>query len=52
MGKRIMLAVVGAAIGSLAGLVVSQFGPGRVAVIIGALFGATVPLIALGRPGR
>ena len=52
MAKRIMLAVVGAGIGSLAGLLVSFLGVGNVALIGGAVVGAAVPLIALGAPGK
>jgi len=52
MGKRIMIAVVGAGLGSLAGLLVSFLGAGNAALIVGAVLGATVPLIVLGAPGR
>ena len=52
MAKRLMIAVVGAGIGSLAGLLVSFLGAGNSALIIGAVVGAVVPLIVLGRPGR
>lgn len=52
MAKRIMIAVVGAGIGSLAGLLVSFLGAGNVALIAGAAVGAAVPLIWLGSPGR
>jgi hypothetical protein len=52
MGKRIMLVVVGAGIGSLAGLLVSFLGAGNPALIAGAVLGAVVPLAVLGRPGR
>ena len=52
MGKRIMLAVVGAGIGSLAGLLVSFFGVGNPALIVGAIVGAVVPLVVLGKPGK
>jgi hypothetical protein len=48
-----MLAVVGAGIGSLAGLLVSfllkNWTP---ALIIGAAVGAVVPLLVLGDPGK
>jgi hypothetical protein len=51
--KRLMLAVVGAGIGSLAGLLVSfllhDWTP---ALVIGALAGAVIPLVVLGPPGR
>ena len=52
MAKRIMIAVVGAGIGSLAGLLVSFLGVGNVALVAGAVGGAAVPLIWLGSPGR
>jgi hypothetical protein len=53
MGKRIMLAAVGAGIGSLAGLLVSFLSGGwNPALIIGAVVGAVVPLMAMGAPGR
>jgi len=52
MGKRIMLAVVGAGIGSLVGLLVSFLGAGNQALIAGAVLGAVVPLAVIGRPGR
>jgi len=52
MGKRIMLVVVGAGIGSLVGLLVSFLGAGNPALIAGAVLGAVVPLAVLGRPGR
>jgi hypothetical protein len=52
MGKRVMLAVVGAGIGSLAGLLISFLGAGNAALIAGAVVGAVVPLLWLGRPGQ
>ena len=52
MGKRIMLAVVGAGIGSLLGLLVSFLGAGNPALIIGGVVGAVIPLLVLGPPGR
>jgi hypothetical protein len=52
MGKRIMLATVGAGIGSLLGLLVSFLGVGNIALLAGALLGAVVPLIVLGPPGK
>ncbi|HMD71889.1 MAG TPA: hypothetical protein VKF41_11125 [Bryobacteraceae bacterium] len=52
MGKRIMLAAVGAGIGSLAGLVAAFLGAGNVALIAGAIAGAILPLAVLGRPGK
>ena len=52
VAKRVMIAVVGAGIGSLAGLLVSFLGAGNSALIVGAVVGAVVPLIVLGPPGR
>jgi hypothetical protein len=52
MGKRIMVAVVGAGIGSLAGLLISFLGAGNAALVIGAAVGAALPLVVLGPPGR
>jgi hypothetical protein len=50
MWKRIMVAVVGAGIGSLVGLAVAFLGAGNVALVVGAVLGAVVPLLVLGRP--
>jgi len=47
-----MVAVVGAGVGSLAGLLVSFMGAGNIALIGGAVVGAAVPLLVLGSPGR
>ncbi|SPF43985.1 exported hypothetical protein [Candidatus Sulfopaludibacter sp. SbA4] len=52
MGKRIMIAVVGAGIGSLVGLLVSFLGAGNPALIVGAIAGAVIPLVVLGQPGK
>ena len=52
MGKRIMLVVVGAGIGSLAGLLVSFLGVGNWALIVGAVAGAVIPLVFLGPPSH
>ena len=52
MAKRLMIAVAGAGISSLAGLLVSFLGAGNSALIVGAAVGAVVPLVVLGRPGR
>jgi hypothetical protein len=52
MAKRLMLAVVGAGIGSLVGLVISYLGAGNPALIIGAIAGALIPQVVLGPPGR
>lgn len=47
-----MLVVVGAGIGSLAGLLVSFLGAGNWALVIGALAGAVIPLFVLGPPSQ
>lgn len=52
MGKRIMVIVVGAGIGSLTGLLVSFLGVGNWALIAGAAIGAVVPLLVLGPPSQ
>ena len=52
MAKRIMISVIGAGIGSLAGLLVSFLGGGNLALILGAVAGALVPLAVMGSPGR
>jgi hypothetical protein len=52
MGKRVMLAIVGAGIGSLAGLLVSFLGAGNAALVAGAVIGAILPLLVLGKPGK
>ena len=52
MGKRIMLIVVGAGIGSLAGLLVSFLGAGNWALIGGAVVGGIVPPLVLGPPSH
>ena len=52
MGKRIMVSVVGAGIGSLAGLLAAFLGAGNPALLWGAAVGAVAPLLFLGRPGK
>jgi len=53
MAKRVMVAVVGAGIGGLAGLLISFLGSGwNAALWICAVIGAIVPLIFLGQPGH
>jgi hypothetical protein len=52
MGKRIMISVVGAGLGSLVGLAAVFLGAGSLAVIIGSVVGAILPLAVLGTPGR
>ena len=47
-----MVSVVGAGIGSLAGLLVSFLGAGNWALILGAVAGAVIPLMVLGQPGQ
>jgi hypothetical protein len=50
MGKRIMVAVIGAGIGSLVGLAISFLGAGNAGLIGCAVLGAVVPLLVLGKP--
>lgn len=52
MAKRIMIAVVGAGIGALAGLLVDYLGAGTAALWAGAAVGAFVPQFLLGAPGK
>lgn len=52
MGKRILLVVVGAGIGSLAGLLVSFLGVGNWALIAGAVVGGVIPPLVLGPPSQ
>jgi len=52
MAKRIMLIVVGAGIGSLAGLLVSFLGVGNSAIIGGAVLGGVIPPLVLGPPSQ
>jgi hypothetical protein len=52
MGKRIFVAVVGAGLGALAGLLVSYLGLGTPALFGGAAVGAVVPMVVLGKPGK
>jgi hypothetical protein len=52
MFKRLMVAIVGAGIGSLLGLLISFLGVGNIALIGGAALGAVIPLLVLGPPGR
>ena len=50
-GKRIMVSIVGAGIGSLVGLLISFLVSGsNVPLFAGAALGAVVPLLVLGRP--
>ena len=52
MAKKIMVAVVGAGMGSMLGLLVSYLGGGNLALVVGAVAGAILPLVVLGRPER
>ena len=52
MGKRIMVSVVGAGIGALAGVLIMFLGVGNIALWGGAAVGAVLPLVVLGKPGR
>ena len=52
MAKRLMIAVVGAGIGVLAGLLVDSMGAGTPALVIGAVAGALIPQFLLGPPGH
>lgn len=47
-----MVAIVGAGIGSLAGLLIAWLGGGHAAMLGCAAIGAVVPLVVLGKPGR
>ena len=52
MAKRIMIAVVGAGVGVLAGLLVDYLGAGTAALWVGAAAGALIPQFVLGPPGH
>ncbi len=52
MAKRLMLAVVGAGIGALAGLLIDYLGAGTPALVAGAAAGALIPQFVLGAPGK
>ena len=52
MAKRLMLSVVGAGIGALAGLLIDSLGAGTTALVAGAAFGALIPQLVLGAPGK
>jgi hypothetical protein len=52
MLKRIMLAVVGAGMGALIGLLLDFMGGGNIALIGGGVAGAIIPLALLGQPSR
>ena len=52
MAKRLMIAVVGAGIGALAGLLIDYLGAGTPGLVAGAVAGALIPQFVLGPPGR
>ncbi|MGD0776022.1 MAG: hypothetical protein ABSC05_24665 [Candidatus Solibacter sp.] len=52
MAKRLMIAVVGAGIGVLAGLLIDSMGAGTPALVVGAVAGALIPQFVLGPPGH
>ena len=51
MAKRLLVMIVGAGMGSLAGLLVAALGVGNFGLIAGAVIGAVLPLLILGSPG-
>jgi len=52
MLKRLVVALVGMAMGGLAGLAVALMGAGNVAIIVGAAVGGLVFSVAAPRVGR
>ena len=52
MLKRLMVALVGMAMGGLAGLLVALMGVGNLAILLGAALGGLVFSIAAPRVGR
>ena len=52
MGKRILVMIVGAGLGSMIGLLVAFLGAGNSALIVGGIIGALVPLVVLGKPAK
>jgi len=52
MVKRLMVAIVGAGIGALAGLLIDSMGAGTPALWAGAAAGAVIPQFVLGPPGH
>jgi hypothetical protein len=52
MVKRMMVAIIGAGMGGLVGLLADFAGGGNIALIACAIAGAVLPLAVLGRPGR
>jgi hypothetical protein len=52
LAKRIMIAIVGAGMGGLVGLLIGFLGLGNTGLFVGAIIGAIVPLVFLGQPGH
>lgn len=52
MLKRLLVALVGAAMGGLGGLVVALMGAGNLAILLGGVLGALVFSLAAPRAGR
>jgi hypothetical protein len=52
MAKRLMVAIVGAGMGALVGLLIDYMGAGNLALFGGAIAGALIPLVMLGQPGH
>ena len=52
MARRLMVAVVGAGVGALAGLLIDDLGAGAAALWVCAALGALAPQFLLGPPGR
>lgn len=47
-----MIAIIGAGMGALVGLLADYLGGGNVALILCAIAGAILPVVVLGRPGH
>ena len=47
-----MLALIGAGMGALVGLLIDYMGGGNLALIVCAFAGAILPFVLLGSPGR
>ena len=52
VAKRLMVAVIGAGIGALAGLLIDYLGVGTPALVACAAAGALIPQFVLGPPGH
>ena len=52
MLKRLLVALVGMAMGGLAGLIVDLMGAGNPAILVGAVLGGLIFSIAVPRVGR